>query len=71
MTLTNLIKSENYYLCSFVQNAIKDSIKEHLFGPDIVSTDDNECSPNESEPSREYSAESLEESEFDLYFRMN
>jgi hypothetical protein len=42
--------------------AIKDSIKEHLFGPDIVSTDDNECSATDSELSRVHSAESLDES---------
>ncbi|KXJ12172.1 Protein FAM13A [Exaiptasia diaphana] len=40
-----------------VQKVIKDSIKEHLFGPDVVSTDDNEYSPNESAQSNE----SLEE----------
>lgn len=41
--------------------AIKDSIKEHLFGPDIVSTDENECSATDSELSRGQSAESLDD----------
>uniref|UniRef100_A0A6P8IJE2 Protein FAM13A-like isoform X3 n=1 Tax=Actinia tenebrosa TaxID=6105 RepID=A0A6P8IJE2_ACTTE len=44
-----------------VQMVIKDSIKEHLFGPDTVSTDENECSATDSEISRGQSAESLDD----------
>ncbi|EDO47842.1 predicted protein, partial [Nematostella vectensis] len=43
--------------CSVVQMAINDSIKEHLFGPDGVSTDETEP----SDLSRHHSSESLDD----------
>lgn len=43
--------------CRIVQKAINDTIKEHLFGPDLTSTDEN--SP--------HSPESGEEGNWQLY----